>query len=87
MDNTTFGQRVYAQRLKQSLKQEALANDAEISPTTLKNIEADKISPRLDTALKIAKALGCPLSVLLGETCDMTELIALLRKLLAILEP
>ena len=54
-------------RKKKSWSQERLAREAGISYQTLIKIEQDRIkTPRLDTLIKLAKALGVSLDKLVG---------------------
>jgi len=55
-------------RNKKGWSQERLAREAGISYQTLIKIEQDRIkSPRLDTLIKLAKALGVSLDRLVGS--------------------
>jgi len=55
-------------RKKKSWSQERLAREAGISYQTLIKIEQDRIkTPRLDTLIKLAKALGVSLDKLVGS--------------------
>src|SRR6478609_8095168 len=63
-----LGSRIRALRKARDLTQKQLAERAGLSEISIKTLEAGKYSPRGDTLDKLARALGVPISNLLGET-------------------
>lgn len=63
-----IGKRIREKRIIHQLTQQELAKKAGISQPSLSNIESDQKSPSLDTALRLAAALGCKLDDLVEET-------------------
>lgn len=59
--------RIVEARKAKGLTREALAEMASVSPRHLGNIERGTANPSLDTMYRISKALGVPLSILLGQ--------------------
>lgn len=57
-----IGARIRHARLHRNLTQEALAERAGIDRQAVNRIEQGHVSPRLDTLLLIADALGVPLA-------------------------
>ena len=62
-----FGKRVTLARCKIGLTQKGIAARAKISQAGLSAIESGMSSPSIDTAAKIACALGTTIGFLLGE--------------------
>lgn len=46
-------------RIKLNLTQEKLAKISHVGQTTISNIETERYTPRVDTAIDLAKALQC----------------------------
>jgi transcriptional regulator with XRE-family HTH domain len=63
----TVGGRVREQRLAKDLTQKQLADLAGLHHTTISDLETGITVPGLSTLVKIAKALGVPLSALLVD--------------------
>jgi transcriptional regulator with XRE-family HTH domain len=57
----TMGQKLQQSRKAAGLSQPQLAARAGVPISTLRNWEQDRRIPRLDTATKVAKAIGCSL--------------------------
>jgi transcriptional regulator with XRE-family HTH domain len=62
-----IGDRIRAARLDANLSQETVALRAGIRIATYSNIEQGHASPKLDTLIRVADAIGAPLSELVGE--------------------
>lgn len=88
LDATIFSKSVKEKRREKGLTQEALARKAGIGLNTLKKVEAENSahSQTYDTMIRIADALGSPLSVLTGEEVDFQSLTVVMRLVLAKLE-
>lgn len=56
-----LGSRIKELRERRGWKRAQLAKACELAPSTIHRIETDKERPTVDTALKIAAALGVPL--------------------------
>jgi transcriptional regulator with XRE-family HTH domain len=67
---TTFGQNVVKARVDQRLKQKDLQEKSGLSQRYLSALEHDKVDPRLSVVVRIAQALGVPLSTLVGEKAN-----------------
>jgi transcriptional regulator with XRE-family HTH domain len=66
-----IGERIRAKRTALGLGQEQLARKADIALRVLSSIERGEVAnPRVDTAGKIARALGCTVDDLLQEESD-----------------
>ncbi len=63
-----FGTAIRRRRHKLNLSQEDFADKADIHRTYVSAIELGKVDVGISVALKIATALGCPLSHLIRET-------------------
>lgn len=59
---------VKAAREKSGKTQAQVANEAKISQAQYQNIEYDKSKPRVDVAIRIAKALGTTVESLFQES-------------------
>lgn len=82
MNAKIFGDRVRDARRRRGLTQAQLAKRASVGADTIGRIEGARYSPRLDTMLRLADALGLPLDLLLRERFDdADELAALIRAL------
>lgn len=64
---TTIGNNIRERRRHLRLTQELLAQKADLSVDTIKNVEGGRRSMRLDTYLRIVCALGTTPAALLGE--------------------
>lgn len=64
---TTFGEAVRARRLELGMSQRALSRVVDVSHTTIGNTEAERNTPTLEHAVKIAKALEISLTKLLAN--------------------
>ena len=62
-----IGNKLREIRTRRLLTQEELAKKAEISPSTVANIETDNREPHFRTIRKLAKALDIDPTELLGE--------------------
>lgn len=62
-----IGERLKEARRKRLLTQEELAERAEVSPSTVVNIERNNAEPHFRTIRKLAKALDVDPTSLLGE--------------------
>lgn len=65
-----LGKRIRERRLGNQLTQQALAKRAGISQPSLSSIESDQKRPSLDTAMRLAAALGCKLDDLVENGKD-----------------
>jgi transcriptional regulator with XRE-family HTH domain len=64
----SVGERIKAARKAAGLTQEQAARAADITTSTFQKLEAGNQMPRLDTAGRIAAALGVPLVHLFPDT-------------------
>ena len=62
-----FGSRVKAYRELLGLTQRQLAERAGIEKGAVYRAEVGKVSPQLDTCVRLARGLGCTVSELLGD--------------------
>ena len=62
-----IGDKLRAARTRRLLTQEELAERADVSPSTVANIELDNREPHFRTIRKLAKALDVDPTELLGE--------------------
>jgi transcriptional regulator with XRE-family HTH domain len=62
-----IGDKVREIRTRRLLTQEELAEKAEVSPSTVANIETDNREPHFRTIRKLAKALNIDPTELLGD--------------------
>ncbi len=70
MDLTVIGNRIKAARERAHLTQEQLAEIVDISPTHMSVIERGVKTPKLDTFVRIANALGVSADALLQDVVD-----------------
>jgi transcriptional regulator with XRE-family HTH domain len=63
MLNIKVGQLIYTARREASMSQDDLCIKAGISRTMLSMLENDKRSPSLEMLRKLAKAMGCELTI------------------------
>ncbi len=70
MDLTVIGNRIKAARERAHLTQEQLAEIVDLSPTHLSVIERGAKTPKLDTFVRIANALGVSADALLQDVVD-----------------
>ncbi len=70
MDLTVIGNRIKAARERAHLTQEQLAEMVGLSPTHLSVIERGVKTPKLDTFVRIANALGVSVDALLLDVMD-----------------
>ncbi len=70
MDLTVIGNRIKAARERAHLTQEQLAEMVDISPTHMSVIERGVKTPKLDTFVRIANALGVSADALLQDVVD-----------------
>jgi transcriptional regulator with XRE-family HTH domain len=73
-----FGSRVRAARQRHGLTLDALAATAGISRASLSSLERGEHSPSLTAATNVARALGVPLALLLGD--DDSRPVATIRR-------
>lgn len=59
-----------AAREKSGKTQAQVASEVNISPAQYQNIEYDKNSPNVRTAIRIARALGTTVEALFGKDCS-----------------
>lgn len=71
--NKAFGTALREQRLKRSLSQEALANEAGVARNYISLLELGQRSPKLDTMLAISGALHINLSLLIVRVEELLE--------------
>lgn len=64
----TAGERIRERRRKQGMSQEDLARAAGRTTSTIQKVELGIVTPRVDTAAAIAKALGVTLLDLFDDT-------------------
>jgi transcriptional regulator with XRE-family HTH domain len=60
-----FGNKLRRERVARDISQQKLAEDADLNIRNVQRIEAGQIDLALTTAVRLAKALGCPLERLL----------------------
>ena len=70
MDQIAMGTRIKAARERVHLTQEQLAEIVDISPTHMSVIERGVKTPKLDTFVRIANALGVSADALLQDGVD-----------------
>lgn len=63
----TLGQRIAEAREKKDMTQEDLWIKSRVPRRTIQNIEYDKVSPRLDNLVALARALDMPINEMVGE--------------------
>ncbi|MBI1845645.1 MAG: helix-turn-helix transcriptional regulator [Candidatus Rokubacteria bacterium] len=61
---STLGERVRALRMERRLQQRQLAENADLTPSMVSQIESGRLTPSLNTLGKIAAALGVPIATL-----------------------
>lgn len=66
----TFGERIVALRKEKSLKQNELAEQLGIGPVVLSRYEKDQITPSVEVAARIAKALNVTVDYLWNGLAD-----------------
>jgi transcriptional regulator with XRE-family HTH domain len=64
--SASFAKMLRKARLARGLSQEALAEAAQVHPTYVSRVETTKINPTIAVCYRFARALGKPLSVLVG---------------------
>ena len=80
-----FGERLHAERLAAGLTQQRLAELAEMDPAEISRYEKGARSPRLDTVVRLASALGVRPGRLVDPpevaeiSAEIADIIALLR--------
>ncbi len=86
-----FGRRVKAYRTRQKLSQEKLAENSGLHPTYIGQVERGEKNCTLETAEKIAKGLGMPLTELLHDMppdesgTDSPEIVAEVEAIISML--
>ena len=70
MDQAAIGSRIKAARERAHLTQEQLAEIVDISPTHMSVIERSVKTPKLDTFVRIANALGVSADALLQDVVE-----------------
>jgi transcriptional regulator with XRE-family HTH domain len=68
-----FGRVLRTARQKAGFTQERLAFDADLDRTYISRLEHDKMSPTLDTLLRLGSALGIPASTLVARVERMNK--------------
>jgi transcriptional regulator with XRE-family HTH domain len=66
-ESTTFAARLRRARIEKGLSQERLARLADVSSITVSRIERGIAVPTVETAQRLARALGVSIAWLLGE--------------------
>ena len=59
--------RIIEERHNRGMTQKDLANAASLTQSVIARLESKKVTPQLDTILKVAAALGCDLLVVPAE--------------------
>ncbi len=59
--------RIIEERHNRGMTQKDLANAASLTQSVIARLESKKVTPQLDTLLKVAAALGCDLLVVPAE--------------------
>ncbi len=59
--------------------QEELSFRSDVSTTTISRIKNNKTNPRLNTISKLAEAFGCPVSMLLGISREISNISEILK--------
>lgn len=83
---SAVGENIKKKRISQRLSQNKLAKTAGIAQATLSAIESSTKSPAVDTVEKLAMALDCTISELLGESADNIHLTQAQKNLLLIFD-
>jgi len=73
MDYVQLGKNIFAERKKNNLTQEELAEKADISSNFLGKIERADSIPSLATVYKIAQSLGVGMDYLIGDSAHDSE--------------
>lgn len=60
---TAIIDQLIAERHRQGKTQKQLAQDAQLTQSVIARLESKKVTPQLDTLLKVAAALGCDLAL------------------------
>ncbi len=66
----TFGENLYAQRMKRNYSQAHLANAANVNVSAVSHYECDRRSPTVKTLVKFCVALGVKPAVLVQVPTD-----------------
>jgi transcriptional regulator with XRE-family HTH domain len=61
-----MGEHLRTKRLARGLSQQALCFASGVPLNTVRSVEKDRHMPRLDTAVKLARALGCSVEEAFG---------------------
>lgn len=69
-NSNKLGWEIYTRRYTHDMSAEEVAYKAKISKEQLKRIEKGTCIPRLDTACRIAKAIGCNMNDFYKWGCD-----------------
>lgn len=69
-DQPDFGARIRALRLSAGLQAKDVAAAAGLAPSNYARLEASRHQPRVETLVRMAKALGVPLAKLVSERAD-----------------
>jgi transcriptional regulator with XRE-family HTH domain len=77
----SFGQRLSQMRKKQGLSQEALGEKLDTTGVAIGRYERDEVTPSVEIATRLAKALGVSLDYLVGLTDEPLETDTLQRVL------
>jgi len=73
VDSILVGRRIQQYRKARGMRQEALAECAELSPNHMSAIERGTKIPRLETFIRIANALNVPSDLLLVDVLKTTN--------------
>lgn len=84
IDYATVGLRIRGLRVKMGLSQEALAEQADLSPTYISHIERAEKKPSLSALIRLAAALGVTLDFILAgsQPADTSAYMADVQSLL-----
>jgi len=67
----TTGKKIRGHRVMQGWTQEDFSSNMDVSLTTIKNWESDRISPRIDELLAMADLFGVEYTQLVGENKEV----------------
>lgn len=67
LDFTVIGQKIKERRLDLGITQEQIANQLEINPSHVSNIERGRTNPSLTTLIKISNILECSIDYFISS--------------------
>lgn len=67
LDFCTIGKQIRKRRLECGITQEAIANQLDVNPSHISNIENGRANPSLTALVKIANILSCSVDFFIGH--------------------